>query len=50
MTIEMLEYTVPGKLLGKVADRLIIERMMERNMENTLENLNALCVKEPVHA
>ncbi|MDA8171795.1 MAG: SRPBCC family protein [Nitrospiraceae bacterium] len=48
VTAEM-EYTVPGKLLGKIADRLIIERMMERNIGNTLENLKMLSVGEPVH-
>ncbi len=46
--IAEMEYTVPGKALGKFADRLIIERMMERNLEHTLENLKMLCVGEPV--
>ncbi len=38
-----IEYTVPGKALGKIADRLIIERMTERSLEQTLENLKLLC-------
>jgi len=38
-----IAYTVPGKALGKIADRLIIERMQERGLEQTLENLKLLC-------
>jgi hypothetical protein len=38
------------KKLGKIADRLLIERIMERNIEHTLENLSILAVREPVHA
>lgn len=38
-----LEYTVPGAALGRIADRLIIERMQERSLEQTLENLRLLC-------
>jgi uncharacterized membrane protein len=38
-----IEYTVPGKALGKVADRLIIERMQARSLDQTLENLKLLC-------
>ena len=37
------EYTVPGAFLGKIADRLIIERMLEGNMEQTLQNLKLIC-------
>ena len=40
-TAEM-EYTVPGSVLGKVADRLFIERNQERAMRHTLENLKQL--------
>jgi len=39
--IEM-EYQVPGSVLGKVADRLFIERNQERAMRHTLENLKEL--------
>jgi len=41
-----LEYTVPGKALGKIANRLIIERTQERSAEQTLENLKTLCEAE----
>lgn len=38
-----IEYTVPGAALGRIADRLIIERMQERALGQTLENLKLLC-------
>ncbi len=38
-----IEYTVPGSALGRIADRLIIERMQERALEQTLGNLKILC-------
>jgi len=38
-----IEYTVPGAALGRIANRLIIERMMEGSLEQTLENLKLLC-------
>jgi uncharacterized membrane protein len=38
-----LEYTVPGKALGKIADRLIIERTQDRSADQTIENLKKLC-------
>jgi uncharacterized membrane protein len=37
-----LEYTVPGSVLGKVADRLFVERSQERAAHHTLENLKQL--------
>ena len=42
VTVDM-EYTVPGKALGKIANRLIIERTQERSLVQTLENLKILC-------
>jgi coenzyme Q-binding protein COQ10 len=42
VTVDM-EYTVPGKALGKIADRLILERTQERAADETLENLKRLC-------
>lgn len=42
VTVDM-EYTVPGALLGRIADRLIIEHMQERSLEQTLENMKLLC-------
>ena len=41
VSVEM-EYTVPGSVLGKVADRLFVERNQERAMHHTLENLKQL--------
>lgn len=38
-----LDYTVPGNLLGRMANRLLIERIQERNLEQTLGNLKLLC-------
>lgn len=38
-----IEYTVPGAALGRIADRLIIERIQERAIQQTLENLKLLC-------
>ena len=45
VTVDM-EYTVPGKALGKIANRLIIERTQERSADQTLENLKELCEAE----
>jgi carbon monoxide dehydrogenase subunit G len=41
-----MEYTVPGKALGKIVDRLIIERTQERAADQTMENLKRLCEAE----
>lgn len=38
-----IDYALPGKALGKIADRLVIERMEERALASTLENLRTLC-------
>jgi coenzyme Q-binding protein COQ10 len=45
VTVDM-EYTVPGRALGKIADRLIIERTQERAADQTMENLKRLCEAE----
>ncbi len=37
-----IEYAVPGSVLGKVADRLFIERNQERAARHILENLKQL--------
>jgi uncharacterized membrane protein len=42
VTVEM-NYTVPGAVLGRIADRLIIERMQSHATAQTLENLKLLC-------
>ena len=41
-----IEYTVPGKALGEIIDRLIIERTQERSAEQTLQNLKRLCEED----
>jgi uncharacterized membrane protein len=37
-----LEYTVPGSGLGKIADRLVVERSNAKNLEQSLADLKAL--------
>lgn len=47
-----IDYTVPAGALGKIADRLLIERLQARAIEQTLDNLKLLCEAEvvaPVH-
>lgn len=41
-----LEYTIPGSIFGKIADKLVIEKKEEESMEKTMANLKALCEKE----
>ena len=41
VSVEM-EYEVPGSVLGKVADRLFVERNQQRALRHTLENLKEL--------
>jgi coenzyme Q-binding protein COQ10 len=36
------EYEMPGGVLGKVADKLVVERMNNENLEKSLENLKKL--------
>ena len=36
------DYTMPGSVLGKVADRLLLEKRMRRDFENSLENLKLM--------
>lgn len=46
-----LDYTIPGNVLGKFADRMLVERMQEKAIENTIDNLKLLCeanVEKPV--
>jgi coenzyme Q-binding protein COQ10 len=43
------EYTLPGALLGRIADRMFVERMIDRMLGHSLENLKTLC-EEPVAA
>jgi len=37
----VVEYTVPGAALGKIADKLIVERTNTKNLEKSLQNLKA---------
>jgi coenzyme Q-binding protein COQ10 len=37
-----VEYDMPGGVLGKIADKLVVERVNTRNLEESLENLKAL--------
>ena len=36
------DYEMPGGVLGKVADKLVVERMNTENLENSLNNLKKL--------
>ncbi len=36
------EYSIPGSLVGKAADRLFLEKRMRRDFENSLENLKLM--------
>ena len=38
-----MDYELPGKLIGKVANTLIIKKLMDNSMEQTLNNLKAVC-------
>lgn len=37
-----INYTVPGPVLGKIAEFLIVERVQEHSTEQTLENLKVM--------
>ncbi len=36
------DYKMPGGFLGKIADKVVVERMNAKNLEDSLENLKAL--------
>ena len=36
------EYSLPGSVVGKAADRLLLEKRMRRDFENSLENLKLM--------
>jgi len=38
-----IEYTVPGGILGKIADRLFLGRMNQKNLESTTHRLKVYC-------
>ncbi len=37
-----VDYTIPGGILGQIANRLVIQRIEERKLQHTLENLKLL--------
>jgi uncharacterized membrane protein len=41
-----MEYTVPGAGLGKIADRLFVERTNAKNLEQSLANIKALAERQ----
>ncbi len=38
-----VDYEVPGKVLGKIADKLVVERVNANTVEHALANLKAIC-------
>ena len=38
-----MEYELPGNVLGKVANKLIIKKLMDNSAELTLKNLKDIC-------
>ena len=38
-----IEYSVPSGILGKMANKLFLERMNQKNLEGTLQNLKIYC-------
>ena len=38
----VIEYTIPGAVLGKTADRLIVERTNANNLEQSLKNIKII--------
>jgi carbon monoxide dehydrogenase subunit G len=38
-----IEYSVPGGILGKIANKLFLGRMNQKNMEKTMSGLKAHC-------
>ncbi len=43
-----VEYNVPGFILGRIADRLVVEKLNERETESALVNIKALVEGESV--
>jgi uncharacterized membrane protein len=40
-----IEYTVPGGIIGKIANKLFLERINKKNREKTMRGLKAYCEK-----
>ena len=41
-----IDYTIPGKLLGKITDKLLVEKIQDKAAATTLENFKLLCEAE----
>jgi len=39
----MVDYSVPGGILGKIANQLLLERMNQKNLDGSAEKLKLLC-------
>jgi len=39
----IIDYSVPGGIIGKIANRLLLERMNRKNMEDSTEGLKVYC-------
>lgn len=44
-----MNYELPGKLVGKMANTLIIKKLMENSMQQTLDNLKIICETPDTH-
>jgi len=38
-----IDYSVPGGIIGKIANQLLLERMNKKNMEDSAEGLKIFC-------
>ena len=45
VTIE-IDYELPGRFLGGMADKLFVERAIERDVKHSVENFKAICEAE----
>ena len=41
-----IDYSVPGGIIGKIANQLLLERMNQKNMESMAEGLKIYCEHE----
>ena len=42
------DYTIPGSILGKVADRVFLEKRVRRDFEDSMDNLKLFAETTPV--
>ena len=38
-----VDYSIPGGIIGKIANQLLLERMNQKNIESTVEGLKIFC-------